>query len=311
MPLGPINAHDTAPPGTTLPVAAQAAAVVERILALHADIMALPDEPLRHAHTALYAALLVTLSRPLQAAVMARVLRHPDIMAAREDLRRSFARAAFHYELLWARAATTAPTPWRTLERAYPLRDRYARASLLEHRTVGAIAPHGPPKRLLVAGAGPLPSTAFHLAEERGTTVDALDISAQAVATASDLAARLGLERRVRAITGDIHEFTTLERYDAVWLAALVGDETSQSHLFEQLARGMRPGAMLVVRTAIGLRALLYPTVAPDDLVGFSPQLTLQPCRRVYHASVIAECGERGIPAADPIALHLPEEVPH
>jgi len=51
-----------------------------------------------------------------------------------------------------------------------------------------------------------------------------------------------------------------LRDFDVVYVAALVGATSSEKReIFRKVLERMRPGALLVVRTAHALRTLLYP----------------------------------------------------
>jgi hypothetical protein len=51
-----------------------------------------------------------------------------------------------------------------------------------------------------------------------------------------------------------------LTAFDVVYLAALVGmTQEDKESVLVNIARGMRVGALMVIRTAHGLRSLLYP----------------------------------------------------
>ena len=54
----------------------------------------------------------------------------------------------------------------------------------------------------------------------------------------------------------------SLEDSDVVYVAALVGmSQKDKEEIFLKVVRTMRPGALLVVRSAWGLRTCLYPEV--------------------------------------------------
>ena len=55
-------------------------------------------------------------------------------------------------------------------------------------------------------------------------------------------------------------ETTKWDEFDVVFLAALVGmDTSSKLAILGSLARKLRPGALVVARSAKGLRSVLYP----------------------------------------------------
>jgi nicotianamine synthase len=57
--------------------------------------------------------------------------------------------------------------------------------------------------------------------------------------------------------------------FDVVYVAALVGATTAEKReIFKRVLAQMRPGALLVVRTAHALRKLLYP-VSSSRILGY------------------------------------------
>lgn len=75
-----------------------------------------------------------------------------------------------------------------------------------------------------------------------------------------------------------------------VYLAALVGLEREEKRkVVEHLARHMRPGALLVVRSARGARAFLYPVVeTEEDLNGFEVLSVHHPDGEVVNSVIVA-----------------------
>jgi nicotianamine synthase len=81
-----------------------------------------------------------------------------------------------------------------------------------------------------------------------------------------------------------------LAGYDLVYVAAMVGPHRGdKSRVVEHLYRRMRPGALLLARSAHSLRTLLYPPLALRDLAGFRPLIVLDPHTEVVNSLVIAE----------------------
>lgn len=64
----------------------------------------------------------------------------------------------------------------------------------------------------------------------------------------------------VSAEVGEDKEMTEWSEFDIVFLAALVGmDTSSKLAILEGLVKKLRPGALVVARSAKGLRGVLYP----------------------------------------------------
>lgn len=131
------------------------------------------------------------------------------------------------------------------------------------------------PRKIAFLGSGPLPLTSMCLlkalretasrmqpaSKSFDTTIVNIDRDAAAHTSAITLHESLGSwSQGMEFMCADASLVAGLEEYDVVFLAALVGvtQEEKESLTFS-IARRMRPGALLVVRSAYGLRAVLYP----------------------------------------------------
>ncbi|KAK6196900.1 hypothetical protein LQW54_011103 [Pestalotiopsis sp. IQ-011] len=90
-----------------------------------------------------------------------------------------------------------------------------------------------------------------------------VDRDAAALAVSQALCARLGPWSRGMAFQeSEARLASGLEGFDVVFLAALVGASArDKEDVVVAVARRMRPGALMVVRSAHGLRTVLYPVV--------------------------------------------------
>jgi hypothetical protein len=77
--------------------------------------------------------------------------------------------------------------------------------------------------------------------------------------------------------------------YDVVILAALVGASGPEKRaVLGHLAASMSPGAVLLARSARGMRSLLYPAIEPAALDGFELQAVVHPVDEVVNSVVLA-----------------------
>ncbi|KAJ8529618.1 hypothetical protein K7X08_036453 [Anisodus acutangulus] len=155
----------------------------------------------------------------------------------------------------------------------FPYFDNYIKLSLLEYNILTKNTTKTPNKVAFI-GSGPLPLTSLVLATKHLTTsyfhnYD-IDVGANTQA-ASLVAADPDLSERMTFHTTDILDVTcALKDYDVVFLAALVGmDKEDKVKVVDHLAKYMAPGATLMLRSAHGARAFLYPVLDPRDLGGF------------------------------------------
>ncbi|HEX4102664.1 MAG: nicotianamine synthase family protein [Pseudonocardiaceae bacterium] len=83
---------------------------------------------------------------------------------------------------------------------------------------------------------------------------------------------------------------TDVADYDMVCLAVMVGPHPKdKTRVIKHLYRHMKPGALLLARSAHSLRTLLYPPLALSDLAGFRPLVVLNPYTEVVNSLVVAQ----------------------
>lgn len=231
---------------------------------------------------------LVTLSSNSTHAEAQKLLSDPEIQAIIPELRRICAVGEGELESYWAKQITASDHPTIQLE-SFPYYDNYLKLTELEYRSMGLIGAREI-KRVLFVGSGPLPLSSVVLARQYGVYVDNIDNDAQAVTTSTALINHLGLGDIIHTELGDATEFEGYGDYDAVFLASLVGLESPQKQaIINRIQKQLRPGSLLVVRTAHDLRTLLYPAVDIDTIAGLKPQVVIQPLNEVVNSIIILE----------------------
>lgn len=212
------------------------------------------------------------------------ILTHPDVVSRKDAVRDLSARGETALEHAWAERISSAPDP-RTALAAFPYLDNYDRLTALEVRLLTHTA--GAPTSVAVLGCGPLPLSTLGYADALGCPVIGLDRDPAAVGLARQVAARVGAAR-VRFEQADAAD-VGLVGYDAVVLAALVGETPSaKTAILGRVAGAMRPGAMLLARSARGLRTLLYPPVDLTAMPGFEVLEVVHPTDDVINSVVVA-----------------------
>lgn len=196
-------------------------------------------------------------------------------------------------ERSWAERIATARRPRKELGR-FPYLDNYHRLVRLERSAI-AVAGQPAPRRIAFVGSGPLPLSAVLHTVRTGATVTCVDHDPVAADLGRAVAERLGCTdldvRLADALDVDLAGF------DLVVLAALVGADAQEKRtILDRLAAAMEPGAVLVARSARGLRALLYPPVDEDALDGFEVLHTVHPSDDVINSVVVARVREPGTP---------------
>ncbi|PSS03073.1 Nicotianamine synthase [Actinidia chinensis var. chinensis] len=149
------------------------------------------------------------------------------------------------------------------------------------------------PTRVAFVGSGPLPLTSIVLATNHltATTFHNYDVDPSANSLASHLVSTdPDLSKRMFFHTSNVMEVTSeLKEYEVVFLAALVGmAKEEKKRVIDHLAKYMAPGAILMLRSAHGARAFLYPVVDACDLRGFEVLSVFHPTDEVINSVVIA-----------------------
>lgn len=214
----------------------------------------------------------------------------PYLQAIAQPLRRIFAGAAYAYEKHWAEKLLEMPDITAALQEHYPYREHYERATRLEFQALEACT-EKPIRHILMVGSGPLPMTSIQLAKnsEANLCIDNLDINGEATAIGQQICQNLGLAKHMNFLTGDVLDKADLNRYDAVWLAALAGDSHNKARLLKHLHTQMQPGALLLARTACQLRGLIYPSITTTDLTPFTLRLKIQTYSDNFHSIYLVQ----------------------
>lgn len=268
------------------PGVSEARAVADEVLTLHRDLAGCADLSPGPVTDDLFTRLVALATAIRSDAVAAAVLADPGVAAVLDDLRSLCARGETLMERCWARRIVAADDPGAELAR-FPYLDNYRDLTRLELHAVAGHLP-APPRRMLFVGSGPLPLTAVMLAAHHGVAVDGLDLDPQAVDLGRQVTRALGVEG-VAVRAGDVLDAADLDGYDAVCLAALVGlDTTTKARVLAHVRARLRPGALVLVRSAHSLRGLLYPVVVPGELAGLEPLAVVHPFTDVVNSVVLA-----------------------
>lgn len=177
----------------------------------------------------------------------------------------------------------------------FPYFPNYLKLAALESGLLSDhYSPARVPARLAFIGSGPLPLTSIVLASHHlpATTFHNFDIDPAANAMARRLVASdAGLSGRMVFHTADVMEVgEELRECEVVFLAALVGMEKEEKRrVVEHLGQCMAPGAVLMLRSAHGARAFLYPVLDPCELgEGFEVLSVYHPKDEVINSVIVA-----------------------
>ena len=262
--------------------------LINRFWELYRQLAAAPSlEPSDYVTTLFAEVVELCISRQPET-VVERALRDPRMVELRPHFCRLCADHIFREERAWSRRISTSPDPWAELLQC-PNYCNYVQLCAVEIHSVVALTGRTP-QRLLFAGSGPVPITSVLFVNGFQLEVDNLEVDREAFDLGRHLVRQLDKAENMGFIHSDLRHFTDLEVYDVVCLAALVGlSPEEKREITAHLSRHMRSDALLLVRSAHGLRSLIYPPVAVEDLVGFVPQLVLRPYTTVMNSVLIAK----------------------
>jgi len=271
------------------------AGLCDRIIRLHEDLSRLDSLAPAPEVNALFQELVRVCVRADRRAAPP-ILADARIRRLRPGLLRLCSQGESLLEQAWARGVLAAADPWAELGR-FTYLENYRQLSRLE---VHALAAAGhvprPGGRVCFLGGGPLPLSALLMHRELGADVDVVDNQPEAADLARRLLNRLAPAAGLRVAQADAtcaeDMAQALAGCDVVVVAALVGHNRGQKRaVLRAVGRALEPGAHLVVRSAHGLRSLLYAAVEPGDVAeaaGCMPQVLVHPLGDVVNSVLVA-----------------------
>lgn len=222
----------------------------------------------------------------------AEVLSHPSIIDIVPHLRQLCADGECELEVLWSGRISGCATPedgmlnfvnrhhwlglganvfvaYRSLL-AFPYYGNYVDLVRIELGALSSVKPVCCElSKFAIVGSGPLPLTSLcildHLNQKGNSTRTSchnIDVDPKAISFSKALCKTLGHTKRTMTFecTHANDANIDLSCYDVVYLAALVGACSEHKlELMGSMVKRMRPGALVVIRSAHALRSLLYP----------------------------------------------------
>ena len=177
---------------------------------------------------------------------------------------------------------------------SFPYHQNYVDLVRMEMNAIESVKPNFVIRAFAFLGSGPLPLTSLcirHHFKSNCITCHNFDHNATAITTAIALCRALGHSETMcfqcaSAGSPDID----LGFFDVVYLAALVGGSSGHKHvIMADVVKRMKPGALVVMRSAHSLRRLLYPEVTEDmTSIGLRPLLVVHPYNHIINSVVIA-----------------------
>jgi hypothetical protein len=205
------------------------------------------------------------------------LLEHPQFLPIRENLHEIRAEYEYNRECDLARALIAAgdESPLARFRSA----DWYDAAHKFELK---ALAPFAP-KRLLVVGAGPFPTTALSFMQAHPeASVSCIEIHAEAYTLATQVA-RICHCEALRIIHADALRLEDFSDYDCVIVGTVVGiSEIEKARVVEHFLKFVPASTLLVIRTAIGPGRIVYPSVDLTQLAGIEYRVLTDPPQETF-----------------------------
>ena len=205
------------------------------------------------------------------------ILDHPHFRPIREYLHEIRAEYEYDRECVLARALVAAgdESPLARFRSA----GWYEEAHEFELK---ALAPFAP-KRVLVVGAGPFPTTALSFMKAHpDARVSCIEISAEAYTLATQVA-RISNCEALRIIHADALGLEDFSDYDCVIVGTVVGvSEIEKTRVVEHFLKFVPASTLLVIRTAIGPGRIVYPSVDLAQLAGIKYRVLTDPPQETF-----------------------------
>ncbi|PID84771.1 MAG: nicotianamine synthase [Chloroflexi bacterium] len=216
------------------------------------------------------------------------VLSDPHIQSIQSSLHQLSARGEYQLERYWSNQISAHQEPAAEMKR-FPYYGNYEQLSDMEFNALSSLN-DGEIQKVLFVGSGPLPLSSILFAQKFGVPIDNVEVDQEAYCLSEKLAQKLHLSETLTFYHTDILQFTELAQYDVIFVAALAGlAPEEKSAIIRHLKMHIREGALLAIRTVHGLKTLLYPEVALDDLIDFKHQATIKPHNEIINSVLIVE----------------------
>ncbi|CCF39139.1 nicotianamine synthase [Colletotrichum higginsianum] len=199
------------------------------------------------------------------------VMTDARLTAVIPELRRIWGDGEYLLELEFARKVISGDSRAESqqLFESFPYLEQYYQLARMEANTLDTAVGEtqlSRPRKIAFLGSGPMPFTALCMRPKLGDDVEIINIdrSEEAIQHGTLVACRLGDNMRfVKADVASVPD--DLRDCDVVHFAALVGDEEQKLDLLISVAKAMKKGALIMLRSTDSLRQCLYPKIDTDN----------------------------------------------
>jgi hypothetical protein len=205
------------------------------------------------------------------------ILQHSDFVPIRDRLHAIRAEYEYDRERDLARALVAAgdESPLARFRSA----DWYEEAHAFELEALARFAP----RRVLVVGAGPFPTTAISFMRAHpDASVTCIEIRAEAYTLATQVAHISDCEQ-LEVIHADALTLEDFSSYDCVIVGTVVGVSVAEKrHVVEHFLEHVPASTLLILRTAIGPGRIVYPSVDLEQLAGIDYKVMVDPPQETF-----------------------------
>ncbi|KAI1001853.1 hypothetical protein K3495_g6350 [Podosphaera aphanis] len=251
---------------------AEASIIIKKVLHIYGKLAAMRElKPCLEVDD-LFSELVQICTKTIDDKITNMVLENPRILNILVELRQLCSRGECQMEEFWNNKVLGEldSTPSEVKERmlAFPYFSNYVDLTRMEISAMSS-AEEKPIKKVAFIGSGPLPLTSLCMTGLFSSNLSDIkvlnvDNNPKAIEDSRNLCNRLGSRGEMEFLCAEANSSLDLYDYDAVYLAALVGSTQKQKEaLLEQVAKRMRPGALLLTRSAERLRRLMYADFDP------------------------------------------------
>lgn len=201
------------------------------------------------------------------------ILSDPRIVAISLPLAQTWGLAEYMLERDFAHQVlkATSPAACFRLYNSFPYIDQYRQLARMEANTIDTALGElqlPPVKKMAFLGSGPTPFSSLCFAERYGPDVHLVNVdrNPEAIKLGAAMVQRLNLQN-ISFTQADVATLSDdLQTCDLVHFAALIGDNADEKRdLIVSVAKKMRPGSLILIRSTDALRSLLYPRVDVDE----------------------------------------------
>ncbi|KAF4628898.1 hypothetical protein G7Y89_g9253 [Cudoniella acicularis] len=179
------------------------------------------------------------------------ILQHPDVLKLMPDLRRVMGECEVALEVTWAAKVAVARDPTEARQ-------------IFNGGTL-----HGAPESVAILGSGALPETGVWMIDwarknNQRIRIHSLEIIPERLEQSKRVYEALGLLEDLTFEVGDVRTAPKdLSSFDVVYFNATLGTSTREKEdLMLDVARRMRPGALVLTRSTYSLKTMAYPASA-------------------------------------------------